>query len=72
MALSATIPLDTLRKLLTMLRDPIISKGSVNMKNVKYFAEKLPSKGRPTGITRGNFTTFAERVKDIVGDECVH
>ncbi len=69
MALSATIPPDTLKKLLTMLRDPIISKGSVNRKNVKYFAEKLPSKGRPTGITRGDFTTFAERVKDIVGDE---
>ncbi len=70
MALSATMPPYLLRKMRTMLSDPIVSKGSVNRENIKYCAEKLPPKGRPTGVTRGDFTLFAEKVKEIVGDQC--
>ena len=59
-----------MEKLQAMFVNPFISKSTVNHKNVKYLVEKLPPKGRPTELNRGDYSIFGQRVTDIVGSEC--
>ena len=70
MALTATATLDVLCKLHGMLDNALISQNSVNWPNIKYFVKKLPAKGRMTETYRGDCSTFAEQVEDIIKDEC--
>ena len=48
-----------------MFINPFISKSTVNHKNVKNLVEKLPPKGMPTELNRGDYSIFAQRVTDI-------
>lgn len=68
--LTATATPALMSQLKALLVDPFVCSSSMNRPNVKYFVEKLPSRGRLSAENRGDFTTFAERVKDIVADEC--
>ena len=69
MFLTATATPEIEAKLLSLFTHPFISKSTVNRTNVKYSVEKLPPKGRPTQLNRGDYTIFAQRVADIVGNE---
>ena len=61
---------EIIEKLQAMFVNPFISKSTVNRRNVKYFVEKLPPKGRPIELNRGDYSIFGQRVTDIVGSEC--
>ena len=70
MLLTATATPGILEQLKTILPNSFISKCTVNRTNVKYFVKKLPPKGRPTELNRGDYSIFAQRVANIVGIEC--
>ena len=70
MLLTATATPEIMEKLQAMFVNPLISKSTVNRRNVKYLVEKLPPKGRPMELNRGDYSIFGQRVTDIVGSEC--
>ena len=70
MALTATASPSVLMKLKTFLHNPYVSQSSVNRPNIYFRAEKLPAKGKPTELNRGDYSVFAQKTKDLVGDQC--
>ena len=64
MILTATAPPEVLDSMSRLVRDPVVSKGSVNQPNVKLSCEALPCHARRS------LTDFALRVSEIAGDRC--
>ena len=70
MALTANASPSVLMKLKTFLQNQYVSQSSVNCPNIYFRAEKLPAKGKPTELNRGDYSVFAQKTKDLVGDQC--
>ena len=71
MLLIATATPEIMEKLQAIFINSFVSKSTVYRKNVKYLVEKLPPKGRPTELNRGDYSIFGQRVTDIFGSECM-
>ena len=61
--LTATAPPQSQTKLKGMLRNPVVSKASINCPNIELRVERVPK------ISKHPYQDFAKRVKEIVGKE---
>ena len=66
MALTATASPSVLMKLKTFLQNPYVSQSSVNRPNIYFRAEKLPAKGKPTELNRGDYSVFAQKQRILL------
>ena len=64
MILTATAPPEVFNSISKLVRNPVVSKGSMNRPNVKLYCEELPCHSRQS------FNDFALRVSEIAGDRC--
>ena len=64
MMLTATAPPEVFDSISKLVRNPVVSKGSMNRPNVKLSCEELPC------ADRGNLNDFAIRASEIAGDRC--
>ena len=64
MILTATAPPEVFDSISKLVRNPVVSKGSMNRPNVKLSCEELPCHARR------NFSDFALRVSEIAADRC--
>ena len=75
MALSATVTPQVETALLCFLQDPLIVKSTVNRENIYLAAEPCNFKRKDgckqsVSLDSRDFNNFAERVKDIISDQC--
>ena len=60
MILTATATPETTKELLTLLRDPVIARGSVNRHNIYLAVEEVPT---------GDFQAVADKVSEVYNNE---
>ena len=60
MILTATATPETTKELLTLLRDPVIARGSVNRRNIYLAVEEVPT---------GDFQAVADKVSEVYNNE---
>ena len=70
MALTATASSNVLTKIKSLLHNPYISQSSVNRQKIYYRVEKLPPKGKQTGLSCDDYSIFAEKTSDLIEDSC--
>ena len=63
MILTATAPPSIESSIHQVVRSPVISKGSMKRPNIYLQCEEIPNDD-------DDFTYFAEKVSEIIGDEC--
>jgi len=75
MALSATVTVEVENALKAFLKDPLISRSTVNRVNIYLAAESCNYKRKDgskqsISLDARDFNSFADRVKQIIGSQC--